>query len=419
MKRSVLLIVALALSLGLLFALSSCGEEEAKDCVHTDENADHLCEKCIEMISDHVDEDRDHKCDTCDLTYTAECDDHTDTDRDKKCDYCEAAYIGECKEHTDFDRDKRCDYCNIVHLDDCLDHIDADKDHLCDYCRTKCTVSCTDHINEDSDDKCDYCEACTSHDDKNGDYRCDACREPYYDNNCRMLIKEKDYSTDLYTEIRDDLAIVSFSGIAKVLGASVSYSDNGIVTIKKGEVVRTINCNVEGMDRLFAYFDGELLSNYDTFNLILSRVMDAYICVDFDKKLVEVVDDPVPFKDERDPYDYVNASLYVNGKRIEDCYVRIDGFRNQAELPVLAIFRELGFTVDDREDHHFITNDYHLYLIEPTDVGLVTNAVFEYIGGEYVLDDKTFAEKFNDLIFDVEIDEEKSEVRISYTPRFY
>ena len=34
------------------------------------------------------------------------------------------------------------------------------------------------------------------------------------------------------------------------------------------------------------------------------------------------------------------------------------------------------------------------------------------------LDDKTFAEKFNDLIFDVEIDKKKAEVRITYTERF-
>lgn len=419
MKRSVLLIVALSLSLGLLFALSSCGEEEAKECVHIDENADHLCEKCIEMISDHVDEDRDHKCDMCDLTYTAECDDHTDTDRDKKCDYCEAAYIGECKEHTDSDRDKRCDYCNIVHLDDCLDHDDADKDHLCDYCRTKCTVSCTDHINEDSDDKCDYCEACTSHVDKNGDYLCDACAELYYDNNCRMVIKEKDYSTDLYTEIINGGAFVSFSGIAKALGASVSYGDNGIVTVKKGESTRYINCNVEGIETLFVYFNGELISSYDTFNMILGRMLEGYISVDFDKKLVEVVDDPSPFKDERDPFDFVNASLYINDELVEDCYVRIDRFRNQAELPVLAIFREFGFEIEDREDHHVIKNAFHYFMMEPTDVGLVTDAVFEYIGDEYVVDNKTFTEIFTDLIYDIEIDKEKSEVRISYTPRFY
>lgn len=63
---------------------SNCGAEQI--CSHVDEDNNHLCDKCGQVISSHVDTDKDHNCDTCGEKMS----EHIDEDGDNQCDYCGA-----------------------------------------------------------------------------------------------------------------------------------------------------------------------------------------------------------------------------------------------------------------------------------------------------------------------------------------
>ena len=155
MKKILIMILALALACGTMFALASCDEE----------------------VCAHIDTDEDHKCDTCGADYTAACEDHTDADKNGKCDYCDADVEVEC-DHADEDKNGKCDKCEADVEVVCETCVDDDKNGKCDVCGK--TVKCEACVDANADNKCDVCGEfvpCVTHKDNNRDGKCDGCGE--------------------------------------------------------------------------------------------------------------------------------------------------------------------------------------------------------------------------------------------------
>ena len=112
---------------------------------HEDANQDHVCDLCGKVISNHEDADKDHICDLCGKTIS----NHEDADNNHICDLCGKAISN----HEDADKDHICDHCGKV----ISNHEDADKDHVCDFCGKVIT----NHIggNKTCRDKA-VCEVC-------------------------------------------------------------------------------------------------------------------------------------------------------------------------------------------------------------------------------------------------------------------
>ena len=89
---------------------------------HEDANHDHVCDLCGKVISNHEDADKDHVCDHCGKVIS----NHEDANKDHVCDLCGKTISN----HEDASKDHVCDYCGKVFSN----HEDADKDHVCDYC---------------------------------------------------------------------------------------------------------------------------------------------------------------------------------------------------------------------------------------------------------------------------------------------
>ena len=161
-KKLSTLLTVLALTLCLVFSFASCNLIGG-ECEHADNDKDHKCDECGEVLSECADADKNHKCDVCDKALS-EC---ADADKNHKCDYCGTA-LTEC---ADADNDHNCDYCG-TELTECAD---ADNDHECDLCGETASV-CAD---EDKDHYCDICDdeltKCTDADPK--DHKCDICGE--------------------------------------------------------------------------------------------------------------------------------------------------------------------------------------------------------------------------------------------------
>ena len=127
---------------------------------HEDANKDHVCDYCEKVISNHEDADKDHICDLCGKTIS----NHEDADNNHICDYCEKVISN----HEDADEDHVCDFCGKT----ISNHEDADEDHVCDYCGK--TIS--NHEDADKDHVCDYCgKVFSNHEDANKDHVCDLC----------------------------------------------------------------------------------------------------------------------------------------------------------------------------------------------------------------------------------------------------
>ena len=88
----------------------------------TDEDKNHICDICGNIISNHEDANQDHVCDLCGKVIS----NHEDADKDHVCDHCGKVISN----HEDADNNHICDYCGKVFSN----HEDADKDHVCDYC---------------------------------------------------------------------------------------------------------------------------------------------------------------------------------------------------------------------------------------------------------------------------------------------
>ena len=89
---------------------------------HEDANQDHVCDLCGKVISNHEDADNNHVCDHCGKVIS----NHEDANKDHVCDYCEKVISN----HEDADKDHICDHCGKV----ISNHEDANKDHVCDLC---------------------------------------------------------------------------------------------------------------------------------------------------------------------------------------------------------------------------------------------------------------------------------------------
>lgn len=198
--------VFLLLAVLSVLALTSC---DLRNVFHEikDENCDHLCDGCGEIISICIDENKDHKCDICKEIFT-KCSDMNgnlycdvcgkllydmgsdDKDEDKKCkctDKNKDHFCDKCGTKTDdckdgFDSDHDCDKCgkNLCtdtdkncKCDGCGKSLcsDVDKDHFCDSCKA---ALCFD--GSDRGHSCDVCELSLCR-DSDGDHLCDGCDE--------------------------------------------------------------------------------------------------------------------------------------------------------------------------------------------------------------------------------------------------
>ena len=131
---------------------------ETDNCIDEDKN--HICDICGNIISNHEDANQDHVCDLCGKVIS----NHEDADKDHICDHCGKVISN----HEDADNNHICDYCDKV----IANHEDADKDHVCDYCGK--TIS--NHEDADNNHICDYCDKVISnHEDANQDHVCDHC----------------------------------------------------------------------------------------------------------------------------------------------------------------------------------------------------------------------------------------------------
>ena len=127
---------------------------------HEDANQDHVCDLCGKVISNHEDANKDHVCDYCGKTIS----NHEDADNNHICDLCGKTISN----HEDADKDHICDHCGKV----ISNHEDADKDHICDHCGK--VIS--NHEDADNNHICDYCDKVISnHEDADEDHVCDHC----------------------------------------------------------------------------------------------------------------------------------------------------------------------------------------------------------------------------------------------------
>jgi len=127
---------------------------------HEDANQDHVCDLCGKVISNHEDADKDHVCDHCGKVIS----NHEDANKDHVCDYCEKVISN----HEDADKDHICDLCGKT----ISNHDDADNNHICDYCGK--TIS--NHEDADKDHICDHCgKVISNHKDADKDHVCDYC----------------------------------------------------------------------------------------------------------------------------------------------------------------------------------------------------------------------------------------------------
>ena len=126
----------------------------------TDEDKNHICDICGNIISNHEDANQDHVCDLCGKVIS----NHEDADKDHVCDHCGKVISN----HEDANKDHVCDYCEKV----ISNHEDADKDHICDLCGK--TIS--NHDDADNNHICDYCgKVFSNHEDADKDHVCDYC----------------------------------------------------------------------------------------------------------------------------------------------------------------------------------------------------------------------------------------------------
>ena len=127
---------------------------------HEDANQDHVCDLCGKVISNHEDADKDHVCDHCGKVIS----NHEDANKDHVCDYCEKVISN----HEEADKDHICDLCGKT----ISNHEDADKDHICDHCGK--VIS--NHEDANKDHICDHCgKVISNHEDANKDHVCDYC----------------------------------------------------------------------------------------------------------------------------------------------------------------------------------------------------------------------------------------------------
>ena len=139
---------------------------ETDNCIDEDKN--HICDICGNIISNHEDANQDHVCDLCGKVIS----NHEDADNNHVCDHCGKVISN----HEDANKDHVCDYCGKI----ISNHEDADKNHVCDICGK--VIS--NHEDADNNHICDYCgKVITNHIGGNKTCRdkavCEACGKSY------------------------------------------------------------------------------------------------------------------------------------------------------------------------------------------------------------------------------------------------
>ena len=131
---------------------------ETDNCIDEDKN--HICDICGNIISNHEDANQDHVCDLCGKVIS----NHEDADNNHVCDHCGKVISN----HEDADDDHVCDYCGKT----ISNHEDADNNHICDYC----DKVISNHEDANQDHVCDHCgKVISNHEDANKDHVCDLC----------------------------------------------------------------------------------------------------------------------------------------------------------------------------------------------------------------------------------------------------
>ena len=247
MKKTALLLAMIILA---VFAFGSCTLIDSilgQPCEHADENKDHKCDACQEVLTECQDSDNDHKCDLCGTALT-EC---ADSDSDHKCDTC-GKILTEC---ADGNKDHKCDVCgkgltpcadsNNDHVCDICggsltECVDSDENHECDICGNTISV-CRD---DDNDHDCDLCgDTLTECADNNSDHKCDVCSD--------VLSACKDTDNDGKCDVCSvEFETVSYSLNISDLEAGKRAEDdiNGKFTIPKDTEVRTRTRTYEGIE---------------------------------------------------------------------------------------------------------------------------------------------------------------------------
>ena len=248
MKKTALLLAMIILA---VFALASCEVLEGllpnstPTCEHKDENADHKCDACQEVLTECQDSDNNHKCDVCDAALT-EC---ADKNGDHNCDLCTKA-LTEC---ADGNNDHKCDLCG----DGLTACADADGDHVCDIC-TKALTECVD---SDENHECDICGNTLSVCADTDDHKCDICGKILSecadtdDHKCDVCGTVISSCTDTDMDYKCDVCPILFEDVSYALnisdletGKRADDDINGKFTIVKDTEVRTRTRTYEGTE---------------------------------------------------------------------------------------------------------------------------------------------------------------------------
>ena len=174
---------------------------------HEDANQDHVCDLCGKVISNHEDADKDHICDYCEKTIS----NHEDANKDHVCDYCDKVISN----HEDANKDHVCDYCEKV----ISNHEDADKDHICDHCGE--VIS--NHEDADNNHICDYCDKVISnHEDANKDHVCDYCGKVFSNHEDA----DKDHICDLCGKVITNHKDADKDHVCDICGKTISNHED-------------------------------------------------------------------------------------------------------------------------------------------------------------------------------------------------
>ena len=151
----------------------------------TDEDKNHICDICGNIISNHEDANQDHVCDLCSKVIS----NHEDANKDHVCDFCGKTISN----HEDADEDHVCDYCGKV----ITNHIGGNKT-----CRDKAVCEACGKSygeldpNNHTDLKHFPAKAATEDSEGNIEYwYCEGCDKYYSDKDGTKEIKKADTVT--------------------------------------------------------------------------------------------------------------------------------------------------------------------------------------------------------------------------------
>ena len=157
----------------------------------TDEDKNHICDICGNIISNHEDANQDHVCDLCGKVIS----NHDDADNNHICDYCGKTISN----HEDADKDHVCDYCGKV----ITNHIGSNKT-----CRDKAVCEACGKAYGEPDPKNHTdlkhfpAKAATEDADGNIEYwYCSGCNKYYSDKDGTKEIAKADTVT---AKLKDD-----------------------------------------------------------------------------------------------------------------------------------------------------------------------------------------------------------------------